>query len=156
MFGTLPLGHRSDKRWQLHSRGFESFKWLRGDITLTDLISRRNFPLLLTQHLSPFKPVAEAPAPAYISASTPLASRALLFTACLLRKPRGLKEEVSQTYAHSVPLSIVPSSENPCLDAAGPVTGVLGCRPHPPFVVYQAYLSPSLVGQKRGWGGGRG
>lgn len=103
VFGTLPLGHRSDKRWQLHCGGFESFKWLRGDITLTDLISRRNFPLLLTQHLSPFKPVAEAPAPAHISACTPLASKAQLFTACLPRKPRGLKEEVSQTYAQFRP-----------------------------------------------------
>lgn len=49
----------------------------------------------------------------------------------------------------SIPLSIVPNSENHCLDAADPVTEVLGCRPHPPFVVYQAELSPSLVGQEQ-------
>lgn len=49
----------------------------------------------------------------------------------------------------SVPLSIVSSSENPCLDATEPVMEVLGCRPHPPFVVYQAELSPNLVGQEQ-------
>lgn len=105
--------------------------------------------LLLTQHLSPFKPIAEAPAPAHqclrLWAQGFQGSAIPSLAAEEAQRSEG--EGVTETNAPFCPLS-VPRSENPCPDVAVPVTEGLECRPHPPLVVYQAELSPSLVVQK--------
>lgn len=107
---------------------------------------------MLTQHLSPFKPVAEVPAPAHSQYLCPWAqgfqASAIPNLAAEEEAQRSEGRGVTETNPLFCPLS-VPSSENPCPEVADPVTEGLGCRLHPPLVVYRAELSPSLVVQEQ-------